>query len=75
MRKALTGLMAVVGILLMTGCASFNDGKMSYNMTQSVSRSAGDVSMTALLDAGTDPKVAREYVNGLIQLVRGLGIG
>lgn len=69
MRKTLVGFM-VLAIVLMTGCASMNDGKLSYNMTQSVSRSAGDVSMTALLDEGVNPKVVREYVNGLITLVQ-----
>jgi hypothetical protein len=59
----------VVVIVMMTGCASTEGGKLSWNMTQSVSRSGGDVAMTALLDEGVDAKKAREYVSALIQLI------
>jgi hypothetical protein len=59
----------VVIVVMMTGCASTSGGKLSYNMTQSVSRSGGDVAMTALLDEGVDAKKAREYVAALVQLI------
>jgi len=68
MRQALAGLTVVI-IVMVTGCASTDGGKLSWNMTQSVSRSGGDVAMTALLDEGVDAKKAREYVAALIKLV------
>lgn len=68
MKRALAGLMVIV-VVMMTGCASFSDKKLSWNMTQSVSRSGGDVAMTALLDEGVDAKKSREYVAALIQLI------
>ena len=55
--------------MLVTGCQSLNNGKLSYNMTQSVSRSGGDVAMTALLDEGIDAGKAREYVAALTKFV------
>jgi len=62
---------ALVVVLAMatTGCASFYDGKLSWNMTQSVSRGGGDAAMTAMLDGGTDAQKAREYVSALIELL------
>lgn len=56
-------LIAVLG----SGCQSTG---VSWNMTQSLSRSGGDVAMTALLDEGTDAKIAREYVDALIMLIQ-----
>ena len=71
MKMLMAGMMV---ILLMTGCASLNDGKLSWNMTQSVSRSGGDMAMTALLDEGIDAKKTREYVAALIKLIEKGGI-
>jgi len=51
------------------GCKTTGAGTdLSYNMKQAVSRSAGDVAMTALLDDGADAKQAGEYVQGLVKL-------
>jgi hypothetical protein len=59
----------VVAIMMLTGCLTTDGGKLSWNMTQSVSRSGGDVAMTALLDEGVDAGKAREYVAALIPLI------
>lgn len=67
MTRALIALVAMS--VLMTGCQSMSGGSMSYNMRQSVSRSGGDVAMTALLDEGVDAKKAREYVVALTRFV------
>lgn len=70
MRHIVT-LAAVLAILLGTGCASTEGHALSYNMTQSVSRSAGDIAMTALLDEGVDEVKARKYAEALAELVQG----
>jgi len=56
-------------VVLLVGCQSMNDGNLSYNMTQSVARSGGDVAMTALLDEGVDATQAREYVTAIAKLL------
>ena len=61
-------LVIVIVMFLMAGCVT--NEKLSWNMTQSVSRSGGDIAMTALLDEGADPVLARKYVNALIELIQ-----
>lgn len=68
MKRVVIALM-VMSVMFMTGCQSMSDGKLSYNMTQSLSRSGGDVAMTALLDEGVDAKKSREYVAALTELI------
>lgn len=67
--KGMIATMMAVAIVMGSGCASTEGGKLSYNMTQSVSRSAGDVSMTALLDEGVDPVKGRVYAETLAELI------
>lgn len=69
MMRRVAVLMVAIAAMAMTGCASFYDGKLSWNMTQSVSRGGGDAAMTAMLDGGTDPEKARKYVSALIELL------
>ncbi len=75
MKRILMVMVAVCAGLMLSGCATTggggDDGKiLTYNMTQSLSRSGGDIAMTELLDLGVDAKTAREYVNGLILLIK-----
>jgi len=56
--------------VLSSGCASTEGKALSYNMTQSVARSGGDVAMTALLDEGVDSDKARRYALALAELVQ-----
>ena len=62
------GLAVLVLIAVLGGGCQTTD--VSWNMTQSLSRSGGDIAMTALLDEGTDAKIAREYVDALILLIQ-----
>ena len=59
----LTVIMAV-----MCGCASTRDG-LSYNMTQSASRSAGDIAVTALLDEGKDAEKIKAYITSMVEFL------
>jgi hypothetical protein len=69
-KTAITIWASVIILAMNTGCKHTDgeDGPFSYNMKMSVSRSAGDVAMTALLDEGVSPEKATKYVDGLIQL-------
>lgn len=73
MKRYLVLLVAAVLVMVGTGCGTTTGGdesaKLSFNMTQSISRGSGDVAMTALLDQGVDPVKAKEYVQGLAELV------
>jgi hypothetical protein len=67
-------VMAMALMVMGSGCTTTGGGgedgaKLSYNMAQSLSRGGGDIAMTALLDEGVDPKMAREYVLGLSEII------
>lgn len=63
-------------MLMVTGCQSFGpqpdnqDQKVSWNMTQSISRSGGDIAMTALLDSGINKDEATKFVQAVIDLLK-----
>ena len=58
-------VLMMVFALLASGCAS--SGKVwTWNQRQALSRSGGDVAMTALLDQGVDKAEAVELCNALI---------
>jgi len=66
----------IVPVLLFTGCASIGpqsddpNQKVSWNMTQSLSRSGGDIAMTAVLDTGVNKDEAVKFVQALIDLLK-----
>ena len=68
MKRVMIALM-VASAILVTGCQSTSGGKLSFNMTQSLSRGAGDAAMTALLDEGVDAKQARAYVIAISEVI------
>ena len=73
MRTAMIVGFAVL-VLGLTGCWGTTGGSekkplLSYNMTQSLSRSAGDIAMTEALDKGVDKAKAREFVDAIINLI------
>jgi len=66
----------ILPVLFVTGCASIGPQpddpkqKVSWNMTQSLSRCGGDVAMTALLDSGINKDEATKFVQAIIDLLK-----
>jgi hypothetical protein len=67
MGKAISVLL--IGLIFTTGCTSLYGENHSWNMRQSIARSAGDTAMTAMFNEGVNQEKAIQYVNSLIEFL------